>query len=45
MQISMIDESEEYIPDDEELELKPVIDLTGGIDCNGEKKEISPENI
>lgn len=45
MQISMIDESQEYIPDDEELDIKPVIDLTGGMDCNGEKKEISPENI
>ncbi len=37
-------ESEEYIPDEEELNLNPPIDLSGGIDCKT-LTEVSPEDI
>ena len=38
------EESEEYIPDEEELNLNPPIDLSGGIDCKT-LTEVSPEDI
>lgn len=38
------EESEEYIPDEEELDLNPPIDLSGGIDCKT-LTEVFPEDI